>query len=269
MSDISGHCGSVEVDWPAQSDFGQRPTCRSLQRVLLLAPLAQAVSQFPLSSCINVHLTQWRRLLVSFAPLPVYHLYMKGVDQEKRQGKRSKKGWERKWANNHRLRWKHEPGNNRYYIPAHLQWNCICLSVKGSETKHVRAAINGHSWQTPSFGCLAAHQITRQAPKCIIALMASLWHRASLRYLDTWHFSVCFMAWVYGPCGLWWQSDTSVCKRWFIVWLEAQFAPDDGLTWEREGKEVRSNTAQDLNLLKMLRRTFCVSLFSRVATLCK
>lgn len=41
---------------------------------------------------------------------------------------------------------------------------------KASETKHVRAAINGHSWQTPSFGCLAAHQITWQAPKCIMAL---------------------------------------------------------------------------------------------------
>lgn len=190
---------------------------------------------------------------------------MKGVDQEKRQGKRGKKGWERKWANNHRLRWKHEPGNNRYYMPAHLQWNCICFSVKGSETKHVRAAINGHSWQTPSFGCLAAHQITWQAPKCIMALNGLAMTQGILTISRHSAFQCVF----YGS-SLWTlrvmmtirHKCVCVCKRWFMVWREAQFPPDDGLTWKSEGKEVRNNMAQDLNLFKMLKKNIlCFIIF--------
>lgn len=47
-----------------------------------------------------------------------------------------------------------------------------------------------------------------------------------------------------------------------MVWLEAQFPPDDGLTWKSEGKEVRNNMAQDLNLFKMLKKNIlCFIIF--------
>lgn len=58
------------------------------------------------------------------------------------------------------------------------------------------------------------------------------------------------------------QTQVCVCKRWFMVWLEAQFPPDDGLTWKSEGKEVRNNMAQDLNLFKMLKKNIlCFIIF--------
>lgn len=196
---------------------------------------------------------------------------MKGVDQEKRQGKRGKKGWERKWANNHRLRWKHEPGNNRYYMPAHLQWNCICFPVKGSETKHVRAAINGHSWQTPSFGCLAAHQITWQAPKCIMALNGLAMTQGILTI--SWHSA--FQCVFYGS-SLWTLRVMMTIRHKCVCvrgdsWSGEKHSSHQMMGWHEKVKEKRSGITwhRIWTFLRCSRRTFCVLLFSRVATLYK
>lgn len=62
----------------------------------------------------------------------------------------------------------------------------------------------------------------------------------SLQYPDTWHFSPCFTAGVYGPCQRRWQSDGCVCVRGDSqsVRTVVQLTIGDRLMWKREWAET-------------------------------
>lgn len=142
----------------------------------------------------------------------------------------------------------------------------LFFCVKGSGTKHFESSNKSlvHSWHTASFERLVTHQVTRCAPECLLALNCLAMTQDVITISRHLAFQcVFFMARVYRPCRLWWQSDACMYKRWFICLSEVQFTPDDGLTWEREkGKEARRREMYAFYVFQYWSYTLCKHILS-------